>query len=332
MEALLLVPLALLLDYLLGEPSRFHPLVGFGKLSNWLESKANKDHFLFLRGAIAWMLAVIPITLVIYYLDQWVGGLWLGITCGWLAIGWRSLREHGLAVVKALESNNIEKTRRNTSYLVSRDTSKLDESALSKATIESLLENGSDAIFATLFWLVVFGAPGVVLYRLSNTLDAMWGYRNERFEQFGKFSARVDDVLNIIPARLSAALYLLFGNSKLAWQAWKTQGRNWYSPNAGIVMATGAGALNLSLGGNAVYNGKIKQRSKLGYGEDAKPDDIHRALKLIDYSLYGLTFFLMIIVIAKYTLSLLNDSSLASLTTASIYAVLHDISYYLGFG
>ena len=302
METLLLVPLALLLDYLLGEPSRFHPLVGFGKYSNWLESKTNNGKSLFLRGIATWILAVIPITLIIYFLDHWVGGLWLGAICGWLAIGWRSLREHGLAVVKAFESNDIEKARVKTSYLVSRDTSELDEGALSKATIESLLENGSDAILAPLFWLVVFGAPGVVLYRLSNTLDAMWGYRNERFEQFGKFTARVDDVLNFIPARLSAALYLLFGNSKLSWQAWKIQGRNWYSPNAGIVMASGAGALNLSLGGDAVYYGKIKQRSKLGYGEDAKPHDIQRALKLIDYSLYGLTFFVIIIILLRYTL------------------------------
>ncbi len=309
MEILLLVPLALLLDYFLGEPSRFHPLVGFGKLSNWLESKVNRGKYLFLRGVLAWMLAVIPLTLIIYFLDRWIGGLWLGVICGWLAVGWRSLREHGLAVVNAFESNDLEQARLKTSYLVSRDTSELDESALSKATIESLLENGSDAIFAPLFWLVIFGAPGVVFYRLSNTLDAMWGYRNERFEQFGKFTARVDDVLNIIPARLSAALYLLFGNSQLAWQAWKSQGRNWYSPNAGIVMASGAGALNLSLGGDAVYHGTLKRRSKLGYGEVAKPHDIQRALKLIDRSLYGLTSFVIIIVIAKHTPPLLHDVS-----------------------
>lgn len=298
MDILILVPLALLLDYFLGEPLRFHPLVGFGELSNWLESKTNNGKYLFLRGVATWLLAVIPITLIIYFLDRWIGGLWLGAICGWLAIGWRSLRAHGLAVAIALENNNLKQARLKTSYLVSRDTSTLNESALSKATIESLLENGSDAIFAPLFWLVVFGAPGVVLYRLSNTLDAMWGYHNKRFEAFGKFTARMDDVLNIIPARLSATLYLLFGNSKLAWQAWKTQGRSWYSPNAGIVMASGAGALNLSLGGDAVYHGILKRRSTLGYGEVAQPHDIQRALKLIDYSLYGLTFFVIIITIA----------------------------------
>ncbi len=289
MEILLLVPLALMLDYLLGEPARFHPLVGFGNLSNWIELKANKGRFLFYRGIIAWVFAVIPITLIVYYIDHWIGGLWLGVLCGWLAIGWRSLSKHGIDVLKALKNNDLQEARIRTSYLVSRDTSKLDESALSKATIESLLENGSDAIFAPLFWLIVLGPAGVVFYRLCNTLDAMWGYRNDRFEWFGKFTARVDDVLNIIPARISATLYLLFGNSKQAWQAWKTQGKNWYSPNAGIVMASGAGALGLKLGGSAIYHGKLKERLELGSGNTPKADDIHRALKLINHSLFGFT-------------------------------------------
>lgn len=296
MEFLLLVPLALLLDYFLGEPTRFHPLVGFGNFSNWIESKINTGNFLFLKGVIAWSIAVIPITFIIYYLDQQIGGLWVGIICGWLAIGWRSLKNHGIAVTQALKNNDLQKARLKTSYLVSRDTSELDENELSTATIESLLENGSDAIFAPLFWLAVFGAPGVVLYRLSNTLDAMWGYRNERFEIFGKFTARIDDVLNIIPARLSASLYLLLGNSKFAWQAWKNQGRLWYSPNAGIVMASGAGALHLKLGGDAIYNGKLKRRLTLGYGKKAKPSDIRLALKLIDNSLLVLTLSIVAIV------------------------------------
>ena len=302
MEFLLLAPLALLLDYFLGEPSRFHPLIGFGKLASWLESTANNKRFLLVRGIVAWMLAVIPITLIVYYIDQWMGGLWLGIICGWLAIGWRSLKEHGVVVIKALEDGDIEKAQLKTAYLVSRDTSTLDETALSKATIESLLENGSDAIFAPLFWLVIFGAPGVVFYRLSNTLDAMWGYRNERFELFGKFTARMDDILNIIPARLSATLYLLFGNSKQAWQAWIAQGRKWYSPNAGIVMASGAGALTLSLGGDAIYKGELKKRSTLGYGKIAKTQDIHRALKLIDHSLVGLIILIAIIAVIGFTI------------------------------
>lgn len=288
MSVLLVIPCVLLLDRILGEPSYCHPLVGFGKLANWIESKLNRGSELIIRGFSAWFLAVIPITLLVYVLDQWLGRIWLSILCGWLAIGWKSLREHGLAVFTALSNNNIAEARLKTSYLVSRETSELKESDLSKATIESMLENGSDAIIAPLFYLAIFGAAGVVFYRLSNTLDAMWGYRNPRFEQFGKVTARIDDILNLIPARLTALLYLILGNSKKAWHAWRTQGSSWYSPNAGVVMATGAGALDLSLGGNAIYHGKEKDRPRLGDGEKAMRDDIKRSIILLDYSIYGI--------------------------------------------
>jgi len=221
---------------------------------------------------------------------------------GWLAIGWKSLEEHGLAVSDAFSEGNIEHARLRTSYLVSRDTSELDESALSKATIESILENGSDAIIAAVFWLCIFGAPGVILYRLSNTLDAMWGYRNERFEYFGKSTARIDDVLNYIPARLCALLYSVCGDTNKAITAWKAQASTWYSPNAGVVMATGAGALNLQLGGSAVYHGSLKDRPALGYSNEAVTSDIKRSLNLLNNSVYLLTAFLIITVLLIITL------------------------------
>lgn len=286
MDFLILVPLALFLDQLLGEPSRFHPLVGFGSLANRIELKMNNGRYPLGSGIIAWLILVLPITLSIYGLDNWLGGWWLGALCGWLAIGWKSLREHGVAVQQALSANNLEAARLKTSYLVSRETSGLEASALSRATIESVLENGSDAVMAPLFWLIIFGAPGVVFYRLTNTLDAMWGYRNKRFERFGKFAARMDDVLNYFPARITALLYLLCGNSKLAWQAWKIQRQNGYSPNAGVVMASGAGALMLRLGGSAVYHGRLKQRPELGVGNSPDLRDIGSALRLVDRGVY----------------------------------------------
>ena len=299
--------LALLLDRILGELARFHPLVGFGNLANTIEKRLNHSSQkqqklrLVLKGGLAWVLAVIPITLFVYFLDQWLGGVYLSVICGWLAIGWKSLRQHGLAVLEAFKKDDLQQARLKTSYLVSRDTSALEESALSRATVESLLENGSDAIFAPVFFLLILGAPGVVFYRLCNTLDAMWGYRNERFEYFGKVTARIDDVLNLIPARITALLYTLCGNSKQAWKAWMNQAANWYSPNAGVVMASGAGALDLSLGGAAVYHGKEKQRPKLGYGNrETQPMDIQKAINLLDNSVYvvfGLNLLIFVVML-----------------------------------
>ena len=283
---LLSLPISLLIDRLLGEPKRFHPLIGYGVLVDKIEALLNHGSEKISKGAIAWLLAVVPITLLVWLIDQLIGGWWMSILCGWLAIGWQSLRQHGGWVEQALTAGNLTEARAKLSWIVSRDTSELDPSAISRGGIESVLENGSDAIFAPLFWLAVGGAPAVVLYRLCNTLDAMWGYRNDRYEQFGKFSARVDDLLNIIPARLTAITYGLAGNFKGAMQAWRAQAGQWYSPNAGVVMAAGAGALGLSLGGNAIYHGQLKSRPTLGNGRPPEAPDLSRALTLIDRSVY----------------------------------------------
>ncbi|WP_308874916.1 adenosylcobinamide-phosphate synthase CbiB [Thiothrix subterranea] len=254
-SALTLVP-ALLLDRLFRRTPRFHPLVGFGKLADWLESHLNNRSIHY--GILAWCLAVLPFSIAVWWLDTLLGGVWMGILGGWLAIGWQSLRQHAQWVQQALLADDLPQARQKVGWLVSRDTSQLDETAVSRACIESVLENGSDAVFAPLFWLMIGGAPAVVLYRLSNTLDAMWGYRSERFERFGKWAARVDDVLNWIPARLTALTYALCGNFVAAMLAWRTQGSRWYSPNAGVVMAAGAGALQVQLGGDAVYAGQTE--------------------------------------------------------------------------
>ena len=199
----------------------------------------------------------------------------------YLALGWRSLDEHARGVRDALRSNDLCAARRRVGYMVSRDTVALDQEGVAKATVESVLENGNDAVFGAIFWFVLAGAPGVVLYRLTNTLDAMWGYRNARYARFGWAVARLDDVLNFLPARLTALGYALVGNFARALRCWHVQGTQWKSPNAGPVMAAGAGSLGVLLGGATSYEGVMQVRPHLGEGSTAQADHIDRALGLI---------------------------------------------------
>jgi adenosylcobinamide-phosphate synthase len=166
---------------------------------------------------------------------------------------------------------------------------------VARAAVESVLENGNDAVFGALFWYLVAGAPGAVFYRLANTLDAMWGYRDERYRDFGWAAARLDDLLNFLPARLTAATYAILGDTRAAWRAWRTQAPAWESPNAGPVMAAGAGSLGLVLGGPAFYRGAYRQRPWLGTGRAPHGGDIGRAVQLVRL---GLGLWLMVFVFA----------------------------------
>ncbi|MBN3793326.1 CobD/CbiB family cobalamin biosynthesis protein, partial [Burkholderia sp. Ac-20353] len=203
----------------------------------------------------------------------------------WFALGAKSLADHLAPIAAALLRHDLPGARALTARIVSRDTSTADEGALSRAAVESALENGNDAIFGALFWFVVAGGPGALMFRLANTLDAMWGYRTPRFLTFGWAAARIDDALNWIPARLTAASYALLGDTANAWRCWRTQARHWDSPNAGPVMAAGAGSLNVQLGGPAVYHGELEQRPQLGSGSPATAAHIVAALSLVTRTL-----------------------------------------------
>lgn len=284
MTITLIVFFALLLDTCLGEPRRYHPLVGFGNIAQAVEQWLYADSVI--RGLSAVLLLLLPailfITLIINFLP------WLPVFEAlllYLAVGWNSLIAHARMVHNGLVADNLLEARQHVSFLVSRDTMTLDHSGVAKATVESVLENGNDAIFAAIFWFIVAGAPGAVIYRLVNTLDAMWGYHTDRYRHFGWAAARLDDVMNFIPARLTALSYAITGRMARALFCWRTQGAVWKSPNAGPVMAAGAGSLGVALGGPAWYHGRLEQRPILGEGHIPNANDIERALGLIQRAL-----------------------------------------------
>ncbi len=270
------------LDRLLGETKYLHPLVGFGMLADALERLLNRARWQRWSGVLAWSLAVLPWVVLAMWSKRYDFYGWLiDVVLLYLALGGRSLAEHAERVAADLAANDLPAARQHVGWIVSRDTSELDESGVAKACVESTLENGNDAVFGALFWFVLLGGAGAVLFRLANTLDAMWGYKTERFLRFGWAAARIDDVLNYIPARLTALSYALFGQTRRALDCWRKQAPVWESPNAGPVMSAGAGSLGLALGGAAIYHGQLEARPVLGEGRPARGEDIPRALTLM---------------------------------------------------
>ncbi|MGH8570241.1 MAG: adenosylcobinamide-phosphate synthase CbiB [Gammaproteobacteria bacterium] len=275
---------AVLMDWWLGEPRRFHPLKGFGRVASWVETELYGSPSIAptarrLRGVLAVAILLVPFTLAASLVAALAGvGMAFGVLALYWALGLRSLHDHARPVAQALSHGDEANARARVSLMVSRDSAALDITA---AATESLLENGNDGVFGALFWFAVAGAPGAVLYRLANTLDAMWGYRTERYLHFGWAAARLDDVLNYLPARLTALTYALLGRTRQALACWRSQARVWDSPNAGPVMAAGAGALGVVIGGPARYAGEWHERPLLGIGNAPTLDDIERALRLV---------------------------------------------------
>ncbi len=273
---------AVLVDHLLGEARRWHPLVGFGRLAALIERRLNRRRLP--GGALAWLLAVGPFVALACWL--WPNAPFaVDVVLLYFSLGARSLTEHAAAIAGPLREGRLDEARQRVGCIVSRDTSALDATGVATAGVESVLENGNDAIFGALFWFALFGGPGALLFRLANTLDAMWGYRNERFNLFGRPAARIDDALNWLPARLTALSYALFGQTRQALACWRAQAPIWDSPNAGPVMAAGAGSLGVRLGGAAIYHGQEEIRPALGTGPAPVAADIERAITLIRQSL-----------------------------------------------
>ena len=297
--------LGLLIDHFVGEAKRWHPLVGFGDAASSLEKAANPSSNIEgkLRGLFCWALMVlIPVMAMCLIVSQ-LSGLALLVVNAlvvYFVVGLKSLAEHGRNVAVPLLAGDLPAARQLIAMMVSRDTDMLTQQQVASAACESVLENGSDAIFAALFWFCLLGAPGAILYRGANTLDAMWGYKTDRYRSFGWAAARIDDVLNWLPARLTALSYSLLGNFSSGLKCARQQGGLTDSPNAGYVMAAGAGALGISMGGGAIYHGEEHQRPIFGVGRVAEAIDIERAIALVQRA----SVLWVLLALAFYALTL----------------------------
>ena len=268
-----------------GDPRRGHPVAAFGTVAGRLEQRMWADDR---RAGLAYSTilvggaALLGITLERATRRHPGARFLLTGATTWAVLGGRSLETEALAVRDLLNAGDLRAARRRLTHLVGRDTDRLDESGIARAVIESVAENTYDAVVAPLVAGAVAGVPGMLAYRAANTLDAMVGHRSERYANFGWASARLDDLLNWLPSRITATLAALLapavgGRPADAFDAWRRDAAGHPSPNAGPVEATFAGALGIQLGGVNRYDGHIEDRHTLGDGRPAQTGDIEAA-------------------------------------------------------
>ena len=200
-----------------------------------------------------------------------------------MVLGGRSLEREAMAVHDLLVAGDLPAARLRLTHLVGRDTAELSEPEVARAVVESVAENTADAVVAPLLWGALAGLPGLLGYRAINTLDAMIGHHNERYEDFGWAAARLDDVANLPAARLGGLAVLAASPrwAAAAWRAWRRDARRHPSPNAGVIEAAFAGSLGIRLGGTNRYHGsRVEHRVVMGDGRPAEPDDVDAAVRL----------------------------------------------------
>jgi adenosylcobinamide-phosphate synthase len=282
-DALLLFTLAYALDWLIGDPEWApHPVRWMG----WLIQIGERLLRRFIRGPRAEFIGGLSLSLLVvgvfglggWLLLEWLGGrnktvafvvaLYFAVT----TLATRSLLDEARAVRRLLLNSDLLAARRRVARIVGRDTQALDEPEVTRAVIETLAESASDGVVAPIFYLAIGGAPAALAYKAVNTLDSMIGHRDERYEYFGKFAARLDDAANFIPARLTALLFTLAAwilrlDWRGAWRVWRRDAAKHKSPNAGCPEAAMAGALDARLGGTNYYDGEPHHGPLLG---DAK--------------------------------------------------------------
>lgn len=310
--------LALLIELTFGYPDRLaraigHPVTWIGRLISWLEHRLNQGTDPEARrrwGAVAMLALLIVVGVAAFVIE----GILLLLPFGLLVLALvastllaqRSLFMHVASVADALDEGGVAAGREAVAHIVGRDTADLDEAAVARAAIESLAENFSDGVVAPAFWMVLAGLPGAALYKAINTADSMVGHRSERYRDFGRTAAQLDDLVNLPASRLSAflivaAAYFTKGASASdARGAMRRDAKHHASPNAGYPEAALAGALGLSLGGPRSYEGAQTEGAFMGDGRrDATAADIRAALELYsraDGLLIALVFVLAALI------------------------------------
>jgi len=255
-----MLALAMVIDAFLGEPnwlwSRLpHPAVLMGRAVSLLDRLLNRGGAKVLKGALAAAILALGALTLGEMLSRlgWV----VEILCAAILLAQRSLADHVAAVARGLRLS-LPQGRAMVARIVSRDTAQMSETQVARAAIESAAENLSDGVIAPAFWFLILGLPGLMLYKAINTADSMIGYRNARYEEFGKVAARADDLLNLIPARLTGLLIAALTGQLSRWSEIAADARRHKSPNAGWPEAAMARALNVALAGPRSYHGALR--------------------------------------------------------------------------
>ena len=278
-----------LADLVLADPRRGHPVAGFGAAAAAVERVTYRDtriagaaHVVVLVGAVSLLGSAVQRD------ARRRGPRWsvaATAVATWIALGGTSLARTGLAMSDLLSRDDVDGAKRLLPSLCGRDPAQLDAAGLTRASLESVAENTSDALVAPLLWATVGGVPAVLGYRAVNTLDSMVGHRSPRYVRFGWAAARLDDAANYLAARLTAALVVLCapvvgGSPSGAVRAWRRDAARHPSPNAGVVEAAFAGALGVRLGGPTQYQYELQIRPTLGEGMPPSVADLRRAVRL----------------------------------------------------
>ena len=276
---------AMLLDALLGEPDWLwkrwpHPAVLIGRGIGWLETRLNHGRLRRAKGILTLALLILISASLGWVLS--LGGPLVAIPLVAILLAQKSLVSHVHAVADGLR-RSVADGRRSVTMIVSRDVAQMEAPIISRAAIESGAENLSDGVIAPAFWFLVAGLPGLLIYKAVNTADSMTGYLNERYAEYGWAAAKTDDLLNLIPARLTAVLIALPGGVVHQWQAIIADARLHRSPNAGWPEAAMARAIDVALSGPRAYDGRMRCFPWVNEAgkQDTGPQDIDAAIRLL---------------------------------------------------